>query len=230
MFNPSHPHITIPSPTGPLTRNIRPSFPANADKVVRELNALFAEQARSSTSPPPTSAPSPGTWHLDATCDAISAFFVLCSHQDVHLMVRQVLDAAEGLKHHPSISVLEGAGGSWVLLATCGTHRPAGLSVKDPRLARKIGEIAESFVLAGQGGEEIERMDGLVDWHWRENMGRARVSMEDPLEEIEADGKGADEQRYWRMNTTEHIEVFEKSGGKKESAVGNIPTLRGLVL
>lgn len=226
MFNPSHPHVIIPTPSGPLTRNIRASFPTRSEKVVAELNSLFAEQAHASTSP--SSAPTIGTWHLESTCDAISAFFVLRSREHVVETVRRFLNAAEELKHHPSITVSEGADGSWVLLATCGTHQPAGLSVKDPRLARRIGEIAREIVEVEQIGE-MGGMEGLIEWHWRENMKRARVRMDVGAEESGEEGINVDEQRCWCLNTAEDIETFLKGGEKKETAEGSVLTLKGLV-
>jgi pterin-4a-carbinolamine dehydratase len=234
MFNPSHPHITLPSPNGPLSRNIRPSFPTKADRVVAELNALFAEQAQA-FSAESKSTPTIGIWHLEPTCDAISAYFLSDSREDVAEMVHQALNAAEELKHHPSISVCEGTGERWMLLVTCGTHRPAGLSVKDPRLARRIGGIAGAFVKVGEEMDEMDEMggtEGLVEWHWRENMRRARVSMVVGVEEggeVE-EGRRIDEQRYWRMNTIEDVEQFMKDEAKKGSPENSMPTLRGLVL
>ena len=226
MFNATHPHITIPSASGPLYRNIRPSFPKNADKVVAELNALFADQAPSSA----TSSASSGIWQLEATCDAISAVFILPSKAQVVELLRSVLDVAEELKHHPNISGVEAVGGTWVLLVTCGTHRPAGLSVKDPRLARRVGEIVGEGLEGRRAGEEVVGADGLEEWHWRENMGRARASMDVGVEEEGGEERRLDEQRYWRLNTVEDVEALVRGEEGKKCVEGNGLTLRGLVL
>jgi pterin-4a-carbinolamine dehydratase len=227
MFNATHPHITIPSASGPLYRNIRPSFPKNADKVVAELNALFADQAPTSS----TSSTTSGIWRLEATCDAISSIFVLSSRAQVGEVLRRVLDAAEELKHHPNISGVESVAGTWVLLVTCGTHRPAGLSVKDPRLARRIGQILGEGMESRKVVEELAvGVEGLEEWHWRDNMGRARVSMDVEVEEDGCEGRKVDKQRYWRLNTVEDVEAFVKGEEEKKGVEGNVPTLRGLVL
>ena len=228
MFNATHPHITIPSASGPLYRNIRPSFPKNANKVIAELNALFADQASVTSGTPSTTS---GIWRLEATCDTISAFFVLTSRAQVAEMLRRVLDVAEELKHHPNVSGVEAVGGTWLLLVTCGTHRPAGLSVKDPRLARQIGEIMGEVLESRKVGEEdVVGLEGLEEWHWRENMGRAKVSMDIGAEEEGEDGRKVDEQRYWRLNTVEDVEAFVKGKDGEKGVEGNLPTLRGLVL
>jgi pterin-4a-carbinolamine dehydratase len=228
MFNATHPHITIPSASGPLYRNIRPSFPKNANKVIAELNALFADQASVTSGTPSTTS---GIWRLEATCDTISAFFVLTSRAQVAEMLRRILDAAEELKHHPNISGVESVGGTWLLVVTCGTHWPAGLSVKDPRLARRIGGILGEVLESGKVGEEVVvGMEGLEEWHWRENMGRARVSMDVGVEEEGGDGLRVDEQRYWRLSTVEDVEALVNGEEEEKGVQGNMPTLRGLVL
>ena len=104
--------------------------------------------------------------------------------------------------------------------------------MKDPRLARRIGEIMGEGLESRKVGEEVTEVgaEGLEEWHWRENMGRARVSMDVEVEEEGGEGLRVAEQRYWRLNTVEDVEAFVKGEEEKKGVEGNMPTSRGLVL
>lgn len=119
-----------------------------------------------------------------------------------------------------------------MLLATCATHRPAGLSVKDARLARCISESAGEVGLAQHAGERS--VEALQEWHWRENMGRARVRLDVDVVEGDEEGGGEGSRsggegwgRCWRVNTAEDVEAFVK--GEEGGGSRDVPVLRGLI-
>lgn len=226
MFDPSLPHVSVPSENGFLHRNIRASYPKNAHKVVGELNALFAEQS---------SNVSHKCWTLEPSCDAISRFIMLSSREQVAAFAGEILNAADELNHHPSVTVCEGPGGgsASVILITCATHRPTGLSVKDPRLARKIDEIARDYTIeSNEDGISVIESEPLKQWHWRENIGRALPNL-DVREEDSSEGaeetssESLQGSRFWRLNKAEDIEAFLQQKPKATSS--GIPTFRGLM-
>lgn len=149
MFNPELPYVSVPldNRDGLLHRNIKASYPKNGHKVVAELNALFGEQQSAAHSP--KSVEGLG-FALESSCDAISRCHVLSRKGKVVSMINDILRVADELDHHPTITVSGGIGASWLLCITCMTHRPPGLSVKDPRLARKINEILSDPCTATQ--------------------------------------------------------------------------------
>lgn len=138
MFNPDLPYVSYAQEHGGLLhRNIKASYPKNAHKVVAELNALFHEQSEEASSK--------GSRYLgfllDPSCDSITSSTFRSTKEEVVYVVKEILSVADELNHHPTITVSGGNGTSWLFYVTCMTHNPPGLSVKDPRLARKIREI-----------------------------------------------------------------------------------------
>ena len=224
MFDPTVAHVSVPSQDGYLHRNIRASYPKNVQKTVAELNELFEDQV------------SKGAqlgWSLEPSCDAISRFLVMSSREHVAALSNAVFTAAEKLHHHPSITAHEGSAGdpAFVVLITCSTHRPAGLSVKDPRLAREIDEIARDFP-ASKNEVDIAASvsEPLRLWHWRENIGRAQPHLI-VREEASVEGEDFDDSlrtsHFWRLNNPEDIGFFSRQ--RPQAGTNDVPTFRGLV-
>jgi len=138
MFNPDLPYVSYAQEHGGLLhRNIKASYPKNAHKVVAELNALFHEQSEEALSKGSRYL----SFLLDRSCDSITSSTFLPTKEEVFHVVKEILLVADKLNHHPAITVSGGNGTLWLFYVTCMTHSPPGLSVKDPRLARKIREI-----------------------------------------------------------------------------------------
>lgn len=142
MSSQSHPKFTTVSfdlkdPRGNITKvHVQPSYPEKP-KAVANLIAALPDLITDAVMPTERISNFSTTgWDLDESNDTIHRYIELESKSDVESVLQQVRIVSEELNHDPHIYQ---DGQRFTI--SCTTHVPAGLSMKDIKLARKINEI-----------------------------------------------------------------------------------------
>lgn len=120
----------IPLPDGSTQKvTIQPTPKADPSKLTEELKALLT-----------TSRETPAIWTLDAQGDAVHCAAVVPTRAEAEKISERTMIIANEMNHHPHISKDEMVLGCQMLI-TCTTHNPAGLGLRDVRLATSISRI-----------------------------------------------------------------------------------------
>ena len=138
--DPTRPTISIPIDNKGtlLKRNlVISSAVKNPSSLISGLTALLHRPNPPTDNPHPTATP---YWTLEPTNDAITRIFTFETEEQAHLFGDQIKAVSDEMDHHARVR-LE----SHVVTITCTTRRPAGLSMRDVRLAEKVDEWANAL-------------------------------------------------------------------------------------
>jgi 4a-hydroxytetrahydrobiopterin dehydratase len=148
--DPAKPTIEIPidSKGTLLKRNLTLSSAVkDPSKLIAGLSQLLHRRPLPSDDSQPTS--STESWMLEPTGDTITRVFVFETEEQAFLLRKRIGEVSDEMDHHASMR-LEPERDNTRMTVTCTTHRPAGLSMRDIRLARRVDELADAV---GRGAE-----------------------------------------------------------------------------
>jgi 4a-hydroxytetrahydrobiopterin dehydratase len=148
--DPAKPTIEIPIDNKGtlLKRNLTLSSTVkDPSKLIAGLSQLLHHRPLPSDDPQPTS--STESWTLEPTGDTITRVFVFETEEQAFLLRKRISEVSDEIDHHASMR-LEPGRDNTRMTVTCTTHRPAGLSMRDIRLARRVNELADAM---GRGAE-----------------------------------------------------------------------------
>jgi pterin-4a-carbinolamine dehydratase len=142
--DPAKPTIDIPIDNkGTLfKRNLTLSSAVkDPSKLITGLSQLLRHPPPLGDDPHTTSTQS---WTLEPTGDTITCIFVFETEEQALLLRKRISEVSDEMDHHASMR-LESEGDRTRMTVTCTTHRPAGLSMRDIRLARRVTELADAM-------------------------------------------------------------------------------------
>jgi 4a-hydroxytetrahydrobiopterin dehydratase len=148
--DPAKPTIEIPIDNKGtlLKRNLTLSSAVkDPSKLIAGLSQILHHRQLPSDNPQPTS--STESWMLEPTGDTITRVFVFETEEQAFLLRKRISEVSDEMDHHASMR-LEPGRDNTRMTVTCTTHRPAGLSMRDIRLARRVNELADAM---GRGAE-----------------------------------------------------------------------------
>jgi pterin-4a-carbinolamine dehydratase len=112
--------------------------------LITGLSELLHRPQRPVSDPLPTRAT---YWTLEPKGDAITRVFAFTTGAEARRFRDQISTTGDKMNHHASTDLEQQSSGapSGLTLVTvkCTTHRPAGLSMRDVRLAHRINELAD---------------------------------------------------------------------------------------
>jgi pterin-4a-carbinolamine dehydratase len=145
-YDPNKPSVETPVDKGTLLKRnlVISSTVKEPSSLITGLSELLRRPQLPVSDPLPTRAT---YWTLEPKGDAITRVFAFTTGTEARQFRDQISTTGDKMNHHASTDLEQQSSGapSGLTLVTvkCTTHRPAGLSMRDVRLAHKINELAD---------------------------------------------------------------------------------------
>jgi pterin-4a-carbinolamine dehydratase len=126
----------------------------NTSKLIEALSPLLRRAGASEGSSSDNHTPDIGYWTLTPPANGMTRLYPFRSVEQANGFRERIGVVSDEMGHHAGLNfedpdAMPGSKDGYVrvwMRVTCTTHRPAGLSMRDAKLARKIDELA-----AGEG-------------------------------------------------------------------------------
>lgn len=178
----AQPKINISfSPTCKVSRQITPTRRAKPEKLIPALEPLLSSSENDHKVSSNHRFDSL-KWILDKFGDAIHRHVSVIALQDAINLKHKLMIEADKANHHPHVLILPDIRGRnrWCMTITCTTHDPAGLSMRDVKLAKKIDQIISDMKFAAVSDVLLE--NPTTRWirlqrNWMVNANRVNIDM-----------------------------------------------------